>query len=167
MGRYSAGFLALGLMVAIHGCGSDDGYRELGDVDDVVNTDPVHDHHHAEGPHGGHILEFGDYHGEIVYSDGLVSVYILGDDAETAVPLEAATSTLMLGEGDDVTVIELAANPLEGEAEGTTSRFTSAEGALPESVDDIEEITGQVEVKAGDKSMTAKVTHDHDHDHAH
>lgn len=151
------------------GCpsGGDEDLRELGEADNVTNTDPVHEHHHDEGPHGGHILEFGDYHGEITHKDGIVTVYVLGDDAETAVPLEGASAVLNLKSGDETVEIALTASPEEGEAEGSSSRYTSAAGALPESVKDIEEVEGSVVLKVGDKSMTAEVEHEHDHDHDH
>ena len=155
--------LALLLAVAIGfaGCQGEE-YRELGDADDVTNTDPVdeHHHHHDEGPHGGHILEFGEYHGEITYSDGTVSVYVLGDDAETSVPLENAIVTLMLGEGDAATKVELKADPQEGEEGEQSSRYSASEG-LPEGIDDIEKIEGSVELKVGEKSMTANIEHHH------
>ncbi len=158
--------LCLTLIMA--GCPSgDEGLRELGDADDVTNTDPVDEHHHDVGPNGGHILEFGDYHGEITHKDGIVSVYVLGDDAKTAVPLEVAGAVLNLKSGEETVEISLTASPLDGEAEGTSSRFVTEAGAVPESVKDIEDIEGSVVLKVGDKSLTAEIEHDHDHDHDH
>lgn len=156
----------LGLSFTLTGCvGSEGEYRELGEGDNVTNTAPPeeHHHHHDEGPHGGHILEFGDYHGEIVFADGTVSVYVLGDDAETAVPLENASAVLKLGSGDESKEIALAATPQEGEAEGSSSRYSAAAADLPEGIKDLEDITGSVLLTVGEKTLTAKVEHDHDH----
>ncbi|MCA8998611.1 MAG: hypothetical protein KDA80_16545 [Planctomycetaceae bacterium] len=165
--------MSLVLMVGgvLAGCTeSGDGYRELGEVDDVTNTaPPEHHHHHESGPHGGHILEFGEYHGEITMDESrVVSVYVLGDDAETAVPLAEASAVLHLHQGEEELEIDLVAAPLEGEGDGMSSRFQSAAAALPDSVKDLEGIHGEVVLKTGDKSFTAKVEHDHGHDdHGH
>ncbi len=159
---------ALCLALVASGCPkSGDGTRTLGEGDDVTNTSPPEHHHHDEGPHGGHILEFGDYHGEIAHKDGIVTVYILGDDAETAVPLEGATAVLKLKSGEETVDVALAASPQEGEAEGSSSAYASAEGGLPEGVKDIEDIEGSVEIKMGEKTLTATIEHDHDHAHDH
>lgn len=160
--------LCLGFVMAGCPSGGDEELRELGEADNVTNTDPVDEHDHDEGPHGGHILEFGDYHGEITHKDGIVTVYVLGGDAETAVPLEGASAVLNLKTGDETIEIALTASPQDGEAEGSSSRYVSAAGAVPESVKDVEEIEGSVVLKVGDKSMTAAIEHDHDdHDHDH
>jgi len=158
--------MVLCLTLFVAGCPSgNEDLRELGETDNVVNTDPVeeHDHHHDEGPHGGHILEFGDYHGEITHKDGIVTVYVLGNDAETAVPLEVASAVLNLNSGEETVEIALTASPQDGETEGTSSRYVSAAGAVPESVKDVEDIEGSIVLTVGDKSMTAEIEHDHDH----
>jgi len=161
---------ALALSFSLVGCtGGDDSYKPLTEADDVENThvDDHHHHDHASGPNGGHILEFGDYHGEITMGeDRVVSVYVLGDDAKTAVPVADGSVTLKLTVGEETQEIALTAAPLEGEADGQSSRFTAAADAIPESVKDIEGIAGSIDLKVGDKTHTAKVSHDHHgHDH--
>ncbi len=158
---------ALCMTLIVSGCPKGSDTRELGEGDDVTNTAPPEHHHHDEGPHGGHILEFGEYHGEITHKDGIVTVYILGGDAKTSVPLEGATAVLNLKSGDKTVEIALAASPEEGEAEGSSSKYASAAGALPEGVKDLEAIEGSVVITMGEKTLTAKVEHDHDHGHAH
>lgn len=161
-------FLIICLSICFLGCvGSQDDFRELDETDNVTNTAPPeeHDHHHEEGPHGGHILEFGDYHAEIAFADGVVSLYPLSDDIKTAVPLEGTTVVLNLVVGEETKEIPLGADPQEGDAEGAASKFSSAAGSLPDSVKDIEDIVGSVVVTKGDDKLTAKIEHDHDHHH--
>jgi len=66
-----------------------------------THADDGHDHDHAhaaEGPHGGHILEFGteDHHAELTHSEDThrIGVYLLGSDAKTVKPIEAASVTI-------------------------------------------------------------------------
>lgn len=156
--------------VLIFGCSSgDDDFRTLDENDNVQNTDPpeAHAHHHEAGPHGGHILEFGAYHGEITLADGIVTVYLLGDDAKTAVALENATATLVIESKENAVEVALAASPEEGEAAGSTSRFVSEAGAVPAEIDDIEKLHGHVKLTVGEETLTGEVSHDHDHGHDH
>lgn len=157
-------FIVACLLLVGCGGGNQEELRELGDADNVTNTDPVLEHHHESGPHGGHILELGAYHGEITYADGKVSVYILADDAETAVPLENAEVTLLAGEGESAVSVSLAADPQDGEENGQSSRYSASEG-LPDGLNDIEDVHGSVTVKVGEETYTAAIEHDHDHHH--
>lgn len=158
--------LASLLLPLMWGCVDNGGeYRELTEADDVENTHEHHHHDHAEGPHGGHVLEFGKYHGEITMGkDRTVSVYVLGmEDMSKAIPV-AGTATLHLKVGEEEQAIELTAAPQEGEAEGESSRYTTTE--IPESIKDIEGIAGHVELKVGEETMKAEISHDHHgHDH--
>jgi hypothetical protein len=89
-------------------------------------------HEHGAGPHGGTVIEWGGgaYHLEFVVDhDGKsATAYILGGDAETPAPIKAEVLTLALVE--PATEVALAAQPLEGEAEGAASRFTGTDEAL-------------------------------------
>ncbi|MCA9080432.1 MAG: hypothetical protein KDA58_07725 [Planctomycetaceae bacterium] len=162
----STSLLCCGLLL---GCPAGDEYNTVPQTD-VTNTDPVHEHA-PHGPHGGHILELGAYHGEIAMGeDRVVSLYVLGEDAATAVPVEGATATLHLENGEEHLDIALTAAPLEGEADGSSSRFSSAADAIPEAIKDIEGLKGEVELKVGDTTAKASLSHDHeghDHDHGH
>ena len=164
-------FLAcsLGLLIC-SGCPTESGssYRELGKTDDVTNVDPLDHHHHDHGPHGGHILEFGKWHGEVVMGDDrTVTVYILGGDAETAAPLADATAVLHLHVGGEETEVPLTASPQEGDPENQTSRFVASADVIPESIDDIEKLHGEVVLTVAGETVTGEITHDHDHDHDH
>jgi len=115
------------------GCTSKDETRAFDDKDSEASAEAEHghDHAHAHGPNGGHLLEVGEeqYHMEIVF-DGKgrsMTAYILGPDAKTAFPIEAKLIDFDLEVGDKEQGIPLAAKPLEGEKEGTSSRFV-AEG---------------------------------------
>lgn len=154
------------LTLSAAGCAEGDGvYRELNDHDNVTNTSPPEAHDHAEGPHGGHILEFGEYHGEVTFADGIATIYVLGDDAKTAVPLTGASAVLNVKVGEDILKVALTASPLEGEAGGSTSRFVSEHGGIPESIQDVEGLVGTVVLTMGEKKFTAKITHEHGHHH--
>ena len=159
----STALLGCGLML---GCPASNEYNAVPDTG-VANVDE-HAHHHDAGPHGGHILELGEYHGELAMGeDRIVSLYVLGEDAKSAVPVTGGTVTLHLEVGDNHVDVTLAPAPLEGEAEGASSRFSSTADAIPESIKDIEGIHGKVELKVGEKVSSAAISHDHGHGHGH
>ncbi|MEZ5942339.1 MAG: hypothetical protein R3C18_13180 [Planctomycetaceae bacterium] len=144
---------------------ADDGYSELTEDDNVENVDA---HEHAHGPHGGHIVEFDFGHGEIAMGeDRVVTVYLLSEDAETASPISDAKVQLHLHVGDEEQLIELTASPLEGEADGSSSRFVTTADAIPASIADIEGIEGELLVVTGEGvEDIAEIGHDHEgHDH--
>lgn len=88
-------------------------------------TPVVEGHSHGSGPHGGAITDWGggEYHVEFTvdHDKKEATVYILGGDAKTAAPIKAQSIQLTID--DPMTELELAAQPQEGEAEGTSSRF--------------------------------------------
>ncbi len=83
------------------------------------------EHVHGSGPHGGTVTDWGGgaYHLEFTVSHPMkqVTVYVLGSDEKTAQPIKASKIRLVIN--DPATDIELDAQPMEGEAEGTSSRF--------------------------------------------
>jgi len=164
---FLSGLAGTGMLALMLGCPSQGEYRELGQEDDVTNT-TAHEHHHDHGPHGGHIVELGDYHGEVVMDDGrTVTLYILDGDAETAVPVANANAKLHAHAGGKEKEIELTAAPQEGETDGKTSRFTAAAELIPESIKDIEDLTGEVILVVEGKESIGEITHDHGHGHEH
>lgn len=86
-----------------------------------------HDHGASRGPHGGHVigLDTEDYHVELTHDSAShrVGVYVLGDDAVTAVPTETASVTIDVLVGDTSVPYTLAAVPQPGEAAGKSSYF--------------------------------------------
>ena len=82
-------------------------------------------HAHGDAPHGGTIADWGGgaYHVEFTVDHDAKSttVYVLGEDAETAEPVKAEKLLLTIDEPSFQ--VELTADPLPDEPEGTASRF--------------------------------------------
>lgn len=83
-----------------------------------------HGHDHT-APHGGTLTDWGGgkYHVEFTvdHDKKEATAYIFGSDAKSPQPTK--TSSVHLVINDPMTEIDLVAKPLEGEAEGTSSRF--------------------------------------------
>jgi hypothetical protein len=82
-------------------------------------------HSHGEGPHGGVVADWGGgkYHVEFTVNHGTqeATVYVLDSNAKNPAPLKIAK--LLLSISDPNFQVELLPQPLDGEAEGTSSRF--------------------------------------------
>lgn len=155
-------------LALLWGCvGGESDYTQLKPSENVENPDAHH--HHVHGPHGGHIVELGDVHGELVFGkDRILTLYLLGEDTKTAAPLADVVAKMHLHAGQEEIDVELTAAPQEGDPEGTSSRFVAAAGVVPDSVKDIEGIEGEVILTIGEKKVVAEVGHGHhDHDHGH
>jgi hypothetical protein len=149
-------------MLALAGCdsGTTD-YKQVTDKDTKETPAVIDAHDHDHGPHGGHVLELGEHHGEIALeADRKLTLYILDGDVKNAVPLADTTALANLKIGTEMQKVELKALPQDGEADGKTSRFQSAE-PLPESVKDIEDLTGDVTLTIAGKGITAPIEHHH------
>jgi hypothetical protein len=155
------GAAILGLL-AFAGCNSESGdYKQLTEKDAAETPAVVDDHHHEHGPHEGHVIELGEHHGEVVLeSDRKLTLYLLDGELNNAVPLGDATASAKLKIGTEEQTVELKPLPLEGEADGKSSRFQSAE-PLPESVKDLEGVEGDVTLTVGGKSTTGAIEHHH------
>lgn len=132
-----------------------------GDKDDHdVHSHPV------EGPHHGSLIELGDeeYHAEFVHDEekGTVTIYILDSTAKKSVPVEAKALTVNVSAGGKAKQFELAASPMQGEAGGKSSRFTSSEEALGEAIDQ-EGAEAKLLVTVNGTKYTGAIGH-HDHD---
>ena len=84
------------------------------------------EHHvHGDAPHGGTLADWGGgaYHVEFTvdHDAASTSVYILGADAKTSVPVNA--DKLLLTINEPAFQMDLTPDPQAGEAEGTASRF--------------------------------------------
>lgn len=170
--------LTMGLLAALTvgaGCGNEGDYKTSGQVSQEKGAAPAedaHHHDHAKGPHGGAIIELGEeeHHAELVVDHDLhlVQLFLLGPDAKTPSLTKATEVKLALGAlGDHV----LKAAPLEGEADGNTSRFQLDNEDVVHKLLDAPEVEGSLEVTVGEKPFVGKVhahfneEHDHDHDH--
>jgi len=93
---------------------------------------PHDEHHHGAGPHGGTIMDWGGgaYHVEFTvdHDQKETTVYILGSDEKSPEPIQAQSIHLTIN--DPMTELELAALPLDGEAEGTSSRFVGTHDTI-------------------------------------
>jgi len=110
--------------------------------------DHGHDHHeHGAGPHGGTLIDWGGgaYHVEFTadHDKKETTVYILGSDEKSPVPIKAQTIHLTIN--DPMTELDLAAQPLEGEAEGTSSRFVGTHDTIGIAKEFAGTISGEVE----------------------
>jgi hypothetical protein len=120
------------------------------------------EHHHGEGPHGGTVTDWGGgtYHVEFTvdHDKKETVVYILGSDGKSPAPIDAE---VQLSINDPAFEVELDAQPLEGEAEGTSSRFVGQHENLGIVREFAGTITGEVDGTpyAGD---FAEVAHGHE-----
>ena len=89
-------------------------------------------HHHAPGPHGGTVTDWGGgkYHVEFAvdHDKKEATVYILGSDEKSPLPIKAEKVHLTID--DPMTEIDLAPMPLEGEPEGSSSRFVGTHDTI-------------------------------------
>jgi hypothetical protein len=110
--------------------------------DKQTNTPPAaennadhgdHDHAaHGAGPHDGTLADWGGgaYHVEFTvdHDKQQATVYVLGDDEKTAVPIEA--KEIQLSISDPAMQVTLKAMPQEGESAGSASRFVGNHESL-------------------------------------
>lgn len=153
--------------LSLAGCTQDDDYR-VPTVEEA-DTPPADAHaHHEHGPHGGSIVELGthDLHAEAVLdeAESRLDIYILGGDAETAQAIDAESLTLSFKHGDETEDFELAAAPQEGDAEGTSSKFSITSEDLSQELHHHAE-GAALQFMADGIAYTGTVVHDHDHGH--
>jgi hypothetical protein len=168
-----AGIVSL-LLFGLYGCG--DG-RPAAPVGGEA-AEAGHEHEHGEeGPHGGHIVELGteEHHVELTHDDEThrVGIYLLGDDAKTAKPIQAESVLINVSVDGQPTQYVLPAVPQTGEAEGQSSYFELASEPLHTVV------SGKSEAKSKHARLNVTINgkpyvglieteaHDHDHGHAH
>lgn len=91
-----------------------------------------HAHVHGAGPHGGTVTDWGGgaYHVEFTvdHDKKEVTVHILGGDEKSPAPIKADKVQLVIN--DPMTEMELAAQPLEGEPKGMSSRFVGTHDTI-------------------------------------
>ena len=144
--------LLLTLTLAL-GCGEADKPAPKPATTPAASTTPAKDDHghkhaaHGEGPHEGAVADWGGgkFHVEFTvdHDKQEATVYILGDDEKTATPIKAAT--ILLNINDPKFQVELAASPLKGEAEGTSSRFVGKHESLGKVQEFAGSISGEVD----------------------
>ncbi len=106
----------------------------------AASTTPAKDDHghkhaaHGAGPHEGAVADWGGgkFHVEFTvdHDKQEATVYILGSDEKSPAPIKAADGKVLLAIKEPSFQVELTAPPLEGEAEGTASRFVGKHESL-------------------------------------
>ncbi len=84
-------------------------------------------HVHAAGPHDGAIGDWGGgkFHVEFTVNHDTkeATVYVLGSDEKTAAPVKTPDGKLLLTIKEPAFQVDLVASPMEGEADGKSSRY--------------------------------------------
>lgn len=134
----------------------------------AANTPHGHSHAgHGAGPHEGTLADWGGgkYHVEFTvdHDKKEATVYVLGSDEKTATPVKTAEGKLLLSITEPPFQVELIASPLEGEAEGTASRFVGQHDSLGIVREFAGTISGEVEGTpyAGEFKEEPHGAHDH------
>ena len=124
-------------------------------------------HGHGAGPHEGTLADWGGgkYHVEFTvdHDKQEATIYVLGSDEKTAAPIKATDGKLLLTITEPSFQVELLAQPLEGEADGTASRFVGKDEKLGVVQEFAGTISGEVEGTpyAGDFKEEPHGDHDH------
>ncbi len=121
----------------------------------AASTTPAKDDHghghaaHGTGPHEGAVADWGGgkYHVEFTvdHDKQEATVYVLGSDEKSASPVKATDGKLLLNIKDPSFQVDLVAMPLDGEPEGTASRFVGKHESLGKVQEFSGTISGEVE----------------------
>ena len=123
-------------------------------------------HGHGAGPHEGTLADWGGgkFHIEfnVDHDKQEATVYVLGSDEKTPVPIKATDGKLMLTITEPSFQVELKAEPLDGEADGNASRFVGKHEKLGVVQEFAGTVSGEVDGTpyAGDFK---EEPHDHEH----
>lgn len=113
-----------------HSDGHDDSSHDHSGHDDSSHDHSSHDH--GAGPHDGTLADWGGgkYHVELTvdHDKKEVTVYVLGGDAKTPMPIAAEAIQLRIK--DPMMQVELMAAAQEGDSEGSASRFVGNHESL-------------------------------------
>ncbi len=131
MKRFFALIICSAMLSVMSGCG---GPPAPAPAPPVANSGPKEAAHgpHGEGPHGGAVTDWGGgaYHVEFTvdHDKKEATVYIIGGDEKTPAPIKAASIHLVIN--DPMTEMDLAAQPLETDPAGTSSRFVGTHATI-------------------------------------
>jgi hypothetical protein len=137
----------LACVLMTFGCGN--GEEEKPAADNAASSTAADDggHSHGSGPHGGAVSDWGGgaYHVEFTVNHDKKesTVYVLGSDGKSPAPIAASNITLSIDE--PAFQVELAAQPLEGEPAGLSSRFVGTHDNLGIVREFSGSITGEVD----------------------
>ncbi len=160
---HPAWLLVFGMLLAPLGCGG-------GNPAVPLVTPPKAEHAHPHnGPHGGILIELGEeeYHAELAHDDATktVTIYVLGKDAKTAVPIAETELTLNLVIAGEPLQSKFAAAPQDGDPAGQASRFTLVDEKVLEA-HDAKTTTGRLNITIAGKPYVGKLDNaEHGHEH--
>ena len=163
-------FLSVMVLALFTGCPAKEAeYQDYSEAEQNEDHGHDHDHDHHEGPHGGHVIELTDDHSahlEVTMGeDRTITLYVLADDVETAIPVKVGDVIFELeGEDDSEMELEVTPMPLEGEPEGTSSVFVIKGDKVPATITDLEKLHGHVHITIDGKEYEGELEHDHDHE---
>ena len=122
----------------------------------------VEGHAHGAGPHGGSVADWGGgkYHVEFTvdHANQQATVYILGSDETTPVPIDAEAIELSIT--DPAMQVTLNAEPQEGDPDGEASRYVGTHEGLGVVQEYAGTITGVVDGTPYSGDFTEEA-HDH------
>ena len=155
MTRFALSTSLLFTLTLAVGCGGGDQPAPKPSTPTPAVSTPAKDDHghkhaaHGEGPHEGVVADWGGgkFHVEFIvdHDKQEATVYVLGDDEKTAAPIKAADGKILLTIKQPSFQVELTAMPLDGEAEGTASRFVGKHENLGKVQELAGSISGEVE----------------------
>lgn len=106
-------------------------------------------HSHGAGPHGGTVADWGGgkFHVEFLvdHAKQEATVYVLGSDEKTPTPIKTTEGKLVLTITQPPFQVDLTAQPLEGEADGNSSRFVGKHEKLGNTQEFAGTIVGEVD----------------------
>ena len=173
LGQFTS-LVALAAIACTAGCGGGDQPAPAAKPTPTpAASTPAKDDHghkhaaHGEGPHEGAVADWGGgkFHVEFTvdHDKQEATVYVLGSDEKTAAPIKATDGKILLNIKQPSFQVELTAMPLEGEAEGTASRFVGKNEKLGVIQEFEGTISGEVEGTpyAGDFKEEPHGEHEH------
>jgi hypothetical protein len=124
-------------------------------------------HGHGAGPHDGTLADWGGgtYHVEFTvdHNKKEAVIYVLGSDEKTAAPVKTADGRLLLTIREPAFQVELAARPLPGEAEGTSSQY----GGTHENLGIVREFSGTISGEVDGTPFAGEFVEEPHGDHDH
>ena len=155
MTRFALSTSLLFTLTLAVGCGGGDQPAPKPSTPTPAASTPAKDDHghkhagHGTGPHEGTLADWGGgkFHVEFIvdHDKQEATVYVLGSDEKTAAPIKAADGKLLLSIKEPPFQVDLTATPLDGEAEGTASRFVGKHEKLGVVQEFAGTISGEVE----------------------
>ncbi|MEM9827724.1 MAG: hypothetical protein AAF958_14125 [Planctomycetota bacterium] len=142
------------LMIGLAGCSRDESDSQPSasaeSRDQQASNDDHHSsghHAHGAGPHDGVVADWGGgkFHVEFTIDreQKQATVYVLGSDEKTSVPIDAETIELSMS--NPKLQLVLSADPQEGDPEGRSSRFIGSDENLVVAGDYAGTLTGVVD----------------------